>query len=111
MPGQKPVAKFKAGQVSAAIWANSIPVKNGGTATILKAKLIPQEPDYPFILAGFSPLLPEAENYAKRIHWPVEECIFMHEPFFVTRRVHDIRNVMDYMSQRIAPKFAPKVHV
>jgi len=37
MPGQKPVAKFKAGQVSAAIWANSIPVKNGGTATILKA--------------------------------------------------------------------------
>jgi len=37
MPGQKPVAKFKAGQVSSAIWANSIPVKNGGTATILKA--------------------------------------------------------------------------
>jgi len=39
MPGQKPVAKFKAGQVSSAIWANSIPVKNGGTATILKASV------------------------------------------------------------------------
>ena len=49
------------------------------------AKLIPQEPDYPQILAGFSPLLPSAENYARRIHWRVEECVFMHEPFFVTR--------------------------
>jgi len=39
MQGQKPVAKFNAGQVSSAIWANSIPVKNGGTATILKASV------------------------------------------------------------------------
>ena len=33
----KPVAKFKAGQISAALWENEITVKNGRTATILKA--------------------------------------------------------------------------
>jgi hypothetical protein len=37
MPGQKPVAKFKAGQVSAAIWENEIAVKNGNTVKMLKA--------------------------------------------------------------------------
>ena len=37
MTGQKPVAKFRAGQVSAALWENEVPVKNGGTATMLKA--------------------------------------------------------------------------
>jgi len=37
MKGQKPVAKFKAGQVSAALWENEITVKNGHKATMLKA--------------------------------------------------------------------------
>jgi hypothetical protein len=37
MPGQKPVARFTAGQSSAAIWENEIQARNGGTATILKA--------------------------------------------------------------------------
>lgn len=37
MAGQKPVAKFKAGQVSAALWENEITAKNGHKATILKA--------------------------------------------------------------------------
>lgn len=37
MVGQKPVAKFKAGQVSAALWENEITAKNGGKATVLKA--------------------------------------------------------------------------
>ena len=33
----KPVAKFKAGQISAALWENEITAKNGGKATMLKA--------------------------------------------------------------------------
>ena len=37
MAGQKPVAKFKAGQVSAALWENEITTKNGHKATVLKA--------------------------------------------------------------------------
>jgi len=37
MPGQKPVEKFQAGQVSSALWSNEVPTKNGGTATMLKA--------------------------------------------------------------------------
>jgi len=36
MSGQKPVAKFQAGQVSAAIWENEISV-NGRQVTVLKA--------------------------------------------------------------------------
>ena len=36
MVGQKPVAKFSAGQVSAALWENEIEVK-GRTVTVLKA--------------------------------------------------------------------------
>ena len=36
MIGQTPIAKFKAGQVSSALWANEIDVK-GRTVTILKA--------------------------------------------------------------------------
>jgi hypothetical protein len=36
MAGQRPVAKFRAGQVSAAIWENEITV-NGRKATMLKA--------------------------------------------------------------------------
>jgi len=32
-----PVAKFKAGQVNAALWENEINAKNGGKATVLKA--------------------------------------------------------------------------
>jgi len=36
MAEQKPVAKFKAGQVSAAIWENEISV-NGGKTTVMKA--------------------------------------------------------------------------
>ena len=36
MAGQKPVAKFKAGQISAALWENEIEVK-GRTVTLLKA--------------------------------------------------------------------------
>ena len=36
MAGQKPVAKFQAGQVSAALWENDIDVK-GRTVTALKA--------------------------------------------------------------------------
>ena len=36
MTGQKPIAKFKAGMVSAAIWENPIEVK-GKTVTMLKA--------------------------------------------------------------------------
>lgn len=39
MTGQKPVAKFKAGQVSAALWENEITAKNGGKATMLKASV------------------------------------------------------------------------
>ena len=37
MVGQKPVAKFRAGQVSAALWENEITAKNGGKVTVLKA--------------------------------------------------------------------------
>jgi len=37
MAGQKRVAKFKAGQVSAALWENEITTKNGHKATMLKA--------------------------------------------------------------------------
>jgi len=37
MAGQKPVAKFKAGQISAALWENEIIAKNGHRATVLKA--------------------------------------------------------------------------
>ena len=36
MTGQAPVAKFRAGQVAAAVWANDVEVK-GRTVTILKA--------------------------------------------------------------------------
>ena len=36
MAGQKPTAKFKAGQVSAALWENEIEMK-GRTVTVLKA--------------------------------------------------------------------------
>ncbi len=36
MTGQKPVAKFQAGQISAALWENEIEMK-GRTVTILKA--------------------------------------------------------------------------
>jgi len=36
MAGQAPIAKFRAGQVAAAIWANDVEVK-GRTVTILKA--------------------------------------------------------------------------
>jgi len=35
----KPVAKFKAGQVSAALWENEITTKNGHKATMLKASV------------------------------------------------------------------------
>ena len=38
MAGQKPVAKFVAGQVSAAIWENQISV-NGRPVTVLKASV------------------------------------------------------------------------
>jgi len=38
MEGKKgPMAKFKAGQVSAALWENEITAKNGGKVTVLKA--------------------------------------------------------------------------
>ena len=36
MTGQKPVAKFQAGQISAALWENEIEVK-GRTVSVLKA--------------------------------------------------------------------------
>ena len=36
MVGQKPIAKFKAGQVSAALWENQVQVK-GEAVTMLKA--------------------------------------------------------------------------
>ena len=36
MAGKQPIAKFRAGQVAAAIWANDVEVK-GRTVTILKA--------------------------------------------------------------------------
>ena len=39
MAGQKPVEKFIAGQVSAALWENDITAKNGNKATILKASI------------------------------------------------------------------------
>lgn len=62
----------------------------GKTRTV--AKLIPQEPDYPDpeIYVGFSPLLPQADNYARRIHWRVEKYIFMNEEFFVARIPDDL---------------------
>ncbi len=38
MDGKKgPMAKFKAGQVSAAMWENGITAKNGSKVTVLKA--------------------------------------------------------------------------
>jgi len=37
MAGQRPVAKFKAGQVSAAIWENEVTTKTGKQVTMLKA--------------------------------------------------------------------------
>ena len=39
MAGQKPVDKFVAGQVSAALWENDITARNGNKATILKASI------------------------------------------------------------------------
>ena len=38
MVGQKPLAKFRAGQVSCALWENEINV-NGTTKTVLKASI------------------------------------------------------------------------
>ena len=38
MVGQKPLAKFRAGQVSCALWENEINV-NGNTKTVLKASI------------------------------------------------------------------------
>ena len=38
MVGQKPLAKFRAGQVSCALWENEITV-NGNTKTVLKASI------------------------------------------------------------------------
>jgi len=37
MAGQRPVAKFRAGQVSAAIWENEVTTKAGKKVTMLKA--------------------------------------------------------------------------
>ena len=37
MAGQRPVAKFRAGQVSAAIWENEVTTKTGKQVTMLKA--------------------------------------------------------------------------
>lgn len=37
MVGQKPVAKFAAGQVSAAVWENEVTTRGGKTVTMLKA--------------------------------------------------------------------------
>ncbi|UCG56452.1 MAG: hypothetical protein JSU70_16510 [Phycisphaerales bacterium] len=37
MAGQKPVAKFRAGQVSAAVWENEVTTKTGKEVTMLKA--------------------------------------------------------------------------
>ena len=37
MVGKKPTAKFKAGQVSAALWENEITTKKGVEVTVLKA--------------------------------------------------------------------------
>ena len=39
MAGQKPVEKFVAGQVSAALWENEITTGNGNKATVLKASV------------------------------------------------------------------------
>ncbi|MBN2377686.1 MAG: hypothetical protein JXD22_14910 [Sedimentisphaerales bacterium] len=39
MAGQKPVEKFVAGQVSAALWGNDITARNGNKAIILKASI------------------------------------------------------------------------
>jgi hypothetical protein len=39
MAGQKPVAKFRAGQVSSALWENEITAKNGQKVTVLKASI------------------------------------------------------------------------
>ena len=37
MTGQRPVAKFTAGQVSAAIWENEVTTRTGKKVTMLKA--------------------------------------------------------------------------
>ena len=37
MAGQRPVTKFSAGQVSAAIWENEVTTKTGKKVTMLKA--------------------------------------------------------------------------
>ena len=39
MSGQKPVGKFTAGQVSAALWENEITTGNGKKAVVLKASV------------------------------------------------------------------------
>jgi len=39
MAGQKPVAKFKAGQISAAIWENEVTTKNGKTVPMSKVTI------------------------------------------------------------------------
>jgi len=39
MAGQKPVAKFRTGQVSAALWENEITGQNGHTVSVLKATI------------------------------------------------------------------------
>jgi len=39
MTGQRPVAKFTAGQVSAAIWENEVTTKAGKKVTMLKASV------------------------------------------------------------------------
>jgi len=39
MAGQRPVAKFRAGQVSVALWENEITARNGGKVTVLKASV------------------------------------------------------------------------
>ena len=36
MVGQKPICKFQAGQVSAALWENKVTTKNGNEVDILK---------------------------------------------------------------------------
>jgi len=85
----------------------------GKTRTV--AKLIPQEPDYPDpeIYAGFSPLLPQADNYARRINWRVEKCIFMKEEFFVARIPDDLEplQIAEAFAQFLKQSEPPGKHI
>jgi hypothetical protein len=72
MPGQKPVAKFRAGQILAAIWENEITTKYKKQVTMLKATVQRRYKDATKTAAARgSPLARSAEM---RYHWLSMSC-------------------------------------